>query len=201
MSTSLDDIWDEPAAVSPPRPRSEAGSDDEDAVAARPSKRRRATQQPLFLDSDSDREQGPSTRLARASSAAPDAPDIDHLFEGLDDDDDGTALQTLDVGPDLATLQRRAEAAARASSPLTPHAVLPSSSPPRDGGEDRWKDGGKGKGDGKEKKRKPLPKLDEARLLGEDGFPALLKQTKGFVPKGKGHEVCETSIRVMMKFL
>jgi hypothetical protein len=32
-------------------------------------------------------------------------------------------------------------------------------------------------------------KLDEARLLGADGFPALLKQTRGFVPKGKGHEV------------
>jgi replication fork protection complex subunit Csm3/Swi3 len=47
---------------------------------------------------------------------------------------------------------------------------------------------GDGEDDG-QKKRKPLPKLDETRLLGKDGFPQLLKDTKNFKPKGKGHEV------------
>jgi replication fork protection complex subunit Csm3/Swi3 len=40
--------------------------------------------------------------------------------------------------------------------------------------------------DGKEKKRKPVPKLDEARLLGLNGFPQLVKDTKNFKPKGGG---------------
>jgi hypothetical protein len=46
-----------------------------------------------------------------------------------------------------------------------------------------------GNEDGKEKKRKPVLKLDEARLLGLNGSPQLVKDTKNFKPKGKGHEV------------
>jgi len=38
--------------------------------------------------------------------------------------------------------------------------------------------------------------MDETRLLGLDGFPALIKSTKGFVPKGKGHEV-----RTLFRFI
>ncbi|KAG8902965.1 hypothetical protein FRB99_003903, partial [Tulasnella sp. 403] len=41
------------------------------------------------------------------------------------------------------------------------------------------------------KKRKPLPKLDEGRLLGKDGFPALIPVAKKFKPKGKGHEAAD----------
>jgi replication fork protection complex subunit Csm3/Swi3 len=174
MPASLDDIWDAPADAAPPRAAAAPGSDD----GLPPTSRRRATQ-PLFLDSDSDGEAGPSSR-PRARSKAASAPDIDHLFDGLGDDDDDGLPKT--------------PARERASSPFTPHAVLPSSSPPRDG----WKDSGDGDKDkagvsaGADKKRR-LPKLDDARLLGPDGFPALLKQTRGFVPKGKGHEVRDPS--------
>jgi hypothetical protein len=34
------------------------------------------------------------------------------------------------------------------------------------------------------------------RLLGERGFPALIKEAKMFKPKGKGHEVSTTISRV-----
>ncbi|EJD52924.1 Swi3-domain-containing protein [Auricularia subglabra TFB-10046 SS5] len=44
------------------------------------------------------------------------------------------------------------------------------------------------KAEGELKKRKPIPKLNDERLLGQDGFPALLKEYKNFKPKGKGHE-------------
>jgi hypothetical protein len=42
---------------------------------------------------------------------------------------------------------------------------------------------------GEKKEKKKIARLDEARLLGPDGFPALVKQTKHWKPKGKGHEV------------
>ncbi|KAF7304927.1 Chromosome segregation in meiosis protein [Mycena kentingensis (nom. inval.)] len=50
-------------------------------------------------------------------------------------------------------------------------------------------DNEKGKGkDGEKKKRKPLPKLDEGRLVGDNGIPQLIMDTKYFKTKGKGHE-------------
>jgi replication fork protection complex subunit Csm3/Swi3 len=158
---TLDDIWDEPAEATPARPRPTPRTDDDEEGAIAPSRRRQA----LFLDSDDD-EPSPSARKPTA------APDLDDVFAGLgDDDDDGPTPQTPARG-------------ARASSPFTPHAVLPSSSPPRD-----WKDGGAAAPAEGAPKKRVQAKLDEARLLGSDGFPALLKQTRGFVPKGKGHEV------------
>jgi hypothetical protein len=104
---TLDDIWDEPAEATPARPRPTPRTDDDEEGAIAPSRRRQA----LFLDSDDD-EPGPSARKPTA------APDLDDVFAGLgDDDDDGPTPQTPARG-------------ARASSPFTPHAVLPSSSPP-----------------------------------------------------------------------
>ena len=50
---------------------------------------------------------------------------------------------------------------------------------------------GEAEDDGKNK-RKLVPKLDEARLLGKNGFLQLVKETKRFKPKGKGHEVSST---------
>ena len=38
-------------------------------------------------------------------------------------------------------------------------------------------------------KRRRMPKLDEDRLLGKEGFSALLQASRDFKPKGKGHEV------------
>lgn len=41
------------------------------------------------------------------------------------------------------------------------------------------------------KKRKPVARLDEARLLGKNGLPQLIKDTKNFKLKGKGHEAAD----------
>ena len=51
----------------------------------------------------------------------------------------------------------------------------------------RWWDGEGGNG-GK-KKPKQRAKLDENRLLGDMGFPQLVKDIKHFRPRGKGREV------------
>ena len=43
------------------------------------------------------------------------------------------------------------------------------------------------------KKRTPIPKLDDARLLSAQGIPRLRKISKDRLHfKGKGHEVCRT---------
>ncbi|KAG7452453.1 Swi3-domain-containing protein [Guyanagaster necrorhizus] len=71
-------------------------------------------------------------------------------------------------------------------TPMTPHEVLPSSSPSRDLG-DQGKE--KGKDDKQQMKEKnKVAKLNEALLVGPSGFPQLIKDTKDFKIKGKGHE-------------
>jgi replication fork protection complex subunit Csm3/Swi3 len=173
---SIDDIWDEPIVASSPRPRPTAiNSDDDDEIAPRRSKR------PLFLE-DSDDEQPPVQKSAS---------DIDALFADVDDDD--FFSKPLSAAPDLEAIRREAAAKhTRALASLTPHEILPSSSPARDltGGDDPVKEKTKdGKNDIRKKERKKVPRLDEGRLLGADGFPQLIKDTKHFKPKGKGHEV------------
>nr|GAT53211.1 predicted protein [Mycena chlorophos] len=41
------------------------------------------------------------------------------------------------------------------------------------------------------KPRKKLPRLDEGRLVGDNGFPQLIHDTKHFRVKGKGHEASD----------
>ncbi|KAF9242124.1 replication fork protection component Swi3-domain-containing protein [Melanogaster broomeanus] len=194
---SLSNIWDEPI-VSPSKL---APTNDNPSPLKRPH-------QSLFLSgSDSDNERPPK----RATPAPRESrPDIDALFEDLDKDGDtsmGAIVEEQDLryqplapALDLAKLAREAEAkharSKRSGVPaLTPHQILPSSSPPPEGfgagGLDKsGKDTGKeksGDAEGKKVRKKPL-KLDEARLVGTEGFPQLIKDSKGFKPKGKGHE-------------
>ncbi len=63
------------------------------------------------------------------------------------------------------------------------HAIHSSSPPPggADGDKDEEGEGEKGK-----KGRRAIPKIDETRLLGKDGLPALVRQVKTFKPRGKG---------------
>lgn len=111
--------------------------------------------------------------------------DINAMFADVDDDDDAFAITQSGPALDTDALQREAEARHRAALPnLTPRQVLPSSSPPRDLGDDSAKP----KADGKKEKKRPM-RLDETRLLGPTGFPQLIKETKHFCAKGKGHEV------------
>ncbi len=69
---------------------------------------------------------------------------------------------------------------------MMPHEVLPSSSPPRDleKGEEKDKDDKKEQ----KKEKKKIARLNEALLVGPSGFPQLIKDTKDFKIKGKGHE-------------
>lgn len=186
----LDDIWDQPVAPSPPR-----AAPSEHATPARssPVKRRRTT---LFLSSDSEGENDASkdqpTYRTRTPRKVP--KDIEALFDDLEDeprvDDD---LGELAPALDLDQLRKQADARHAKHSSQPRHQILPSSSPTRDFDGDEDAGGKKGKdSDEPEGKKKPKQraKLDEARLLGKDGLPALVKQAKHFQPRGKGHEVC-----------
>ncbi|VDB83037.1 unnamed protein product [Peniophora sp. CBMAI 1063] len=183
MSAELDSIWDLPAeSASSLRPELErAISVESDAPATRPAKR------PLFLPGDSDEEdaaRSPRRSTPPRASAAPD--DIDAMFEGLDELDDRPAL-------DLDRVRREADAR-NAAAARAKYAVS-SSQPqlPTKKGKERMTTGREEEEEkdenGKKKKQKKVrAKLDENRLLGEFGFPQLIKDTKGFVPRGKGQE-------------
>lgn len=177
---SLDDIWDAP--ISPVR----AVTPHSDTVSSQ--KRPRET---LFLsDSDNEDEQ-PAPK--RPTSSAP-RPDVDALFADIDNDDaeeDDLRYKPLAPALDLEALRKQAEA----KHALTPHQILPSSSPPRDLGPDEDDEGGKdNKEKGKEgkKERKKAALLDETSLIGTSGFPQLIQNIKDFKVKGKGHEVSHT---------
>ena len=176
MSVSLDDIWAEPIEQSPSRsaraqrPTSslqpQEDNDSDGDIFTRPSKRSRSG---LFL-AGSDDEDAPSPK----PKTTPGNPDIDHLFEDLDD-----------IPPSTATRASNRDAARTA--PSSPSRIpITSSSPPREGLSTPLGEGEKEAAPG----RRPVPKLDEERLLAKDGFPALIKMCKDFKPKGKGHEVC-----------
>jgi len=189
-SSSLDSIWDEPAILnSPKRVEPIHESDDEQINTQRPAKRSRQT---LFLaDSDDDVEFSSTTRITHKAPPAQDV-DVDALFAGIDDDE-LLNFQRVPDRIDEDELARQAEAEARRRAPpLTPHQIMPSSSPAKDAedGAGGKKSNGKKAGDDDDKKsRRRLVKLDENRLLGPSGFPQLITMTKDFRIKGKGHEV------------
>lgn len=119
--------------------------------------------------------------------------DIDAIFADVDDDDDLFSFKPLAPALDTEALRREAELRHKNNvPPLTPHAILPSSSPPRDTGPNqaaKSNQGGAEAGkEGRKERRKPV-RLDEGRLLGPTGFPQLIKNKKNFRTKGKGHEV------------
>jgi replication fork protection complex subunit Csm3/Swi3 len=203
MDTDINDIWNLPLETPVANPDGE-----------RPTSSPRASNPPLFLPSDDDDEEDAAAAPApnANASARNDAnnpnsnPDIDALFDGLDDMDDG--FQELAPALDFDALRREADArnarAVRAelgaaNIPAAESSSTASAAAKNNNNNNRGRGGGGGgaldglDGDGEEddgkKKRKPLPKLDETRLLGKDGFPQLLTDTKNFKPKGKGHEV------------
>ncbi|KAI0736771.1 replication fork protection component Swi3-domain-containing protein [Fomitopsis betulina] len=180
-SLALEDIWDAPAEEVPRRSSSPIDLT-ANASPRRGSKRPRST---LFLDSDSEDEgHGQPAR----KSAAPPArkSDIDAMFDNLDaepDASDGDLPPALNL--DALRRQEDAKNAQRYKKPSALDLDGPEANGDA-GGDAKGKDGGKEK-----QKRKPLPRLDEARLLGQDGLPALVKQAKTFKPKGKGHEATD----------
>jgi len=110
------------------------------------------------------------------SSPPPQDVDMDALFADIDDDID---IQPLPPRIDEQEMSRQAELTHMQA--LTPHEILPSSPPQPDPSS---------KGNAEKATRRKLVKLDENRLLNPTtGFPQLIKMTKGFKLKGKGHEV------------
>lgn len=184
MDADINDIWDLPLETSV-RHIPVNNPDGEG-----PTSTSRASNAPLFLPSDDEDDTAVTAPNANTNSN-PNA-DIDALFEGLDDIDD--SFQELAPALDLNALRREADArnarAVRAEIGASiPAAELAASAKTKEGRGGAL-DGidGDGEEDGK-KKRKPVPRLDETRLLGKDGLPQLLKDTKNFKPKGKGREV------------
>ncbi|KAI0093695.1 replication fork protection component Swi3-domain-containing protein [Irpex rosettiformis] len=206
MSISIDDIWDTPLDSTPPRARKDVlASEANSNTLSRPfpAKRRRTT---LFLSSDSENDAPSTSKNVRESQPPPQPTQkdkqralIDALFDDLDGEDDDGGFKELAPAPSIDEMRRRAQATQRNRTRIpmsTPHQVMPSSSPERDMGPEETEEGGKGGGKGKKgedgvKKKKPIAKLDETRLIGDSGFPALIKQTKEFKPRGKGHELSD----------
>ncbi len=200
MATDINDIWDLPVETS----ISHLPADTPNGDLSGNTSPSRASSRPLFLPSDDDEDTTATT--AAATGAGPgnhNNADIDALFEGLDDMDD--SFHELAPSLDLDALRREADArntrAVRAEiAAMVPTAELSSAG----AGDKTNTNGRKGGGpldgidgegeaeDDEKKKRKPVPKLDEARLLGKNGFLQLIKDTKHFKPKGKGHEVNST---------
>ncbi|EED80138.1 predicted protein [Postia placenta Mad-698-R] len=182
-SIALEDIWDAPAEPSYPHAsvKTSRTEEDDDTTTLPPSKRPKST---LFLDSDdSDDVSRPATR--KVIPPATNRSEIDAMFDALEEEPD-EAFQDLPPSLNLDALRKEADAKnAKAHAKANPLDLTGESSQNASGAA---RGNSKDDKDTTEKKRKPLPKLDEARLLGPDGFPALVKQTKNFKPKGKGHE-------------
>jgi replication fork protection complex subunit Csm3/Swi3 len=183
MDTDINDIWHLPVESSIRHPPVDTPDDEGLASPPHPSNR------PLFLPSDDEDDAAPP---ATKHSANKD-PDVDALFEGLDDIDD--TVHELAPSLDLDALRREADARNARAVRAEIAASIPGLSAAAADKTDKGKGGGAldgiddGGEDGEKKKRKPVAKLDEARLLGMNGLPQLLKDTKNFKPKGKGHEV------------
>jgi len=182
----IDKIWDEPIV----QKRIDRTNEESDDSEQRPSKRPRQT---LFL-ADSDDEPDTSPNAKQKAPPAQDI-DIDALFADVEDDiDEEMTFKPLPPTLNEEELRRQAEARYRKElPPLTPHQVFPSSSAQPNttekSGDTRRRTGKDDQAKDEKKERRRLVKLDENRLLSPDGFPQLIKMTKDFRIKGKGHEV------------
>ncbi|KAK7693523.1 hypothetical protein QCA50_003091 [Cerrena zonata] len=173
MAAALESIWDLPVENSPVR-------------RSPPSNR-----SSLFLNSGSeDEDEAPKPSAPKSSSSkSKNKALIDAMFDDLDDDPDDAFAPALDVDA------LRREADERNAKLLSQRSIL-SSSPPRDIDDASKETENLGK-NGKPK-RKPPPKLDESKLLSEEGFPALIKEAKKFKPRGKGHEASDLNRALTM---
>ena len=185
MDSTLDTdkIWDELLV----QKRIDRTNEEDDDSEERPSKRPR---QALFLSNSDDEFDTNST----ANQKTPLVQDvaIDALFADLEDNfDEEMAFKPLPPALNEEELWSQAEARYRKElPPLTPHQVLPTQHDTMEKlGNNRQRTGKDNQTKDEKKERRRLAKLDENRLLSPDGFPQLMKMTKDFKTKGKGHEV------------
>ena len=192
MSVSLENIWSEPLINSPPRPSSDRVPDEDDDTVFRPTKRRRSS---LFLD-DLDASAQYDNTSFRADKSTTGAEGktvsgIDALFADLEEPGDN-ALLSKPFNLSEVRHQARLRAEKNVSAGSLANVPIESSSPTREGMElgDDYRKQKDGKGLEGNDQRKRVARLDETRILGKDGLPALVQLCKDFKPKGKGHEVC-----------
>ncbi|PCH38010.1 Swi3-domain-containing protein [Wolfiporia cocos MD-104 SS10] len=184
-AVALEDIWDAPLTQSPPRatsiPAYQDGGDEAGPSAPRASKRPRST---LFFDSDSEGEAA-KRPARRAPPPLVNKSEIDAMFDNLDDEPNVELPAALDID----ALRRQEDAKHAKKYPKASPLDVTNGSASTKG--KSGADAQAAKEETEKAKRKPLPKLDEARLLSPDGFPALVKQAKNFKPRGKGHEASD----------
>ncbi|GJJ12109.1 hypothetical protein Clacol_006350 [Clathrus columnatus] len=106
--------------------------------------------------------------LETGGKAVPDNDRLDAIF-------DEDVFADIDKPIDLEDMQRRAQAKLASTRPLTKSQPVTTTESTHKNDE--------------RKQRRPIPKLDEERLLGPDGFPCLLKEYKTFKVSGKGREL------------
>jgi replication fork protection complex subunit Csm3/Swi3 len=118
--------------------------------------------------------------------------EVDAIFADIEDDPE-LSYKPLAPSLDLDALRREADARhAKAIVPMSFTSTdIPSGSStiPSTNVQSRTDGRAKDQGEEGKKERRKVFKLDEARLLGPHGFPQLIKDTKNFKAKGKGHEV------------
>ena len=139
------------------------------------------TAEPLFLfDNDSDVEfVAPDTTQVAQSDPVQDEP-ADAPEVNLDAVEPPKATGTFD----LEAYQRESLARHRKELNKTKKSIVISESAPPDAKDPKTKE----KSEDRKPRQKPT-KLDEGLLLSPKGFPQLIKITKDFQTKGKGHEV------------
>ncbi|TFK76375.1 Swi3-domain-containing protein [Pluteus cervinus] len=191
MSTSLDNIWDEPITPSSPKQQPQPSSS---SLSSPPNSPKAPSKQPLFLnDSDDEDTYIPRKSNARFKASSNANIDVDPPLDELDPDID--ALFNVEPLKSVDTEQLAREAAekykdtrldipgissARRSSALGDDDPSTTQQPTQQGRS--------GKDDSVVKERKKVVRLDEAKLLASVGFPELVKRTKDFKIKGKGYE-------------
>jgi hypothetical protein len=162
---TIDNLWDEPVE-SEPAPH----------LAVNPVT---SSEDPLFLQSDSDNE-GRTGGAASRQSKAPD--DIGALFD-VDNDEENGQLSNVTYE------QLRKDALSGGKLPDD----APSGGENQGAHEDPPEEGSilKSKSNKKDEDastKRTIPKLNEELLLSEKGIPALIKDARQWKPKGKGHE-------------
>lgn len=162
---TIDDLWDEPVESEPAS-----------HLATKPA----TSEDPLFLQSDSDNEGGTGAAGSRPSKA-PD--NIGALFEVDGDDEDGQLSN-------ITYEQLRKDALSGGKVPDDePLGEGANEGPSKGVSATNSRSDKKDEGGDEGATKRTIPKFDEGLLLSDKGIPALTKDAKRWRPKGKGHEV------------
>ena len=165
---TIDNLWDEPVE-SEPAPH----------LSANPII---SSEDPLFLQSESDNEGRRATAGPRPSKA-PD--DIGTLFDVGDDDENGQLSNVT-----YEQLRKDALSGGKASDddPSNGENQGTKEGPLKGGSTVDPRSNKKGEDGSSANTKRTIPKLNEELLLSYKGIPALIEDAKRWRPKGKGHE-------------